>query len=104
MKNEEIAKRFKFDLEMGRFKNIPDEDTCAFIVGNPPTRKFFIAILEILGFKKDHYCSLYSFDDYDGVSVSKEDMEYWFFEQDDESEEFSDFDNELPEYFKEGMT
>jgi len=92
-----IAKRFKFDLEMGRFKNIPEEDTHAFLIKNNLEISLFTEVLGILGFSWEYDCRLQDINKADGISVSKEDKSYWFFEDDDE---YSEYDNELPYYLK----
>jgi len=102
MIEDKIAKRFQFDLEMGIFNHIPDEDTCAFYpIYDKIKMHRFAMMLEELDFKENTFYTDKSLT-FVGISVSNKDKTYWYFEEDiNNVEGCNQYDNEVPDYLYE---
>jgi len=97
--NDDIVKRFQFDLKMGRFnvcKNeYSDTNKYCFCSKNPLKVMLFVIFLKIgLGFESTSSINEIDF----GICVEPINREFWFY---DEEEYDPNADNPIPDYIKE---
>jgi len=94
--DDNIIKRFQFDLEMGRFScgKKPYLDEYAFYSEKNKEVEFFIEFLKVLGFEEwEDTCN----GPYFGAVVNTTHKLYWYYE----SCEYEETDNPIPDYIKE---
>jgi len=98
MTNEEILKRFEFDLRMGRFKsvnNLKVKNVYAFRLARLSEFLLLSKILDKLGFTSNNFQPMHT---NKGISIKVDDKIYWTYQID--LNEINDDENKLPEYCK----
>jgi len=101
--NEEILKRFEFDVMTGRLRHISNTDgdtICPFENDNKEDLEFLMKIFKKLGFERN-YNTYFTYKNADGISINLTNKTYWFYTLDDGDDSYDD--NEIPDYLYEYM-
>jgi len=104
MTNEEIIKRFEFDVMVGKLRSITGvlgEVICPFESDDAYELLFISKIFNSLGFSKNNKWNYPSFKDADGISINITHKTWWYYTKDIGEEDF--YDNEIPDYLEEFM-